>query len=176
MNAPPLERFYDLSALSEAGYDVTIGARSDELERLARWEDVPEVTRFEGRIALRRLSQSRFSYEALLEADVVQECVVTLAPVESRIARRFTRILHLMPKFHRHADQGGAVTLAAADDDAPEEIESPRYDLAGPLLEEFSLAIDPYPRAPGVEFRAPEDGREQPESPFAVLERFKPRG
>lgn len=176
MNAPPVERFYDLSALSEAGYDVTIAAKGDELERVARWEDVPEVTRFEGRITLRRLSQSRFSYEALLEADIVQECVVTLVPVESHIARSFTRILHLMPKFHRHADLGGAVTLAAADDDAPEEIESPRYDLAGPLLEEFSLAIDPYPRAPGVEFKAPDDGQEPPESPFTVLQQLKPRG
>jgi hypothetical protein len=59
----------------------------------------------------------------------------------------------------------------AGDDEAPEEIESTRYDVAGPVLEEFSLAIDPYPRAPGVAYEPPPD--EKPESPFAVLARLK---
>ena len=45
-----------------------------------------------------------------------------------------------------------------------------------PLLEEFVLAIDPYPRAPGVEFAAPVDAEPRPESPFAVLKALKDRG
>jgi hypothetical protein len=62
----------------------------------------------------------------------------------------------------------------AGDDEAPEEIESPRYDVAGPVLEEFSLAIDPYPRAPGVAYQPPPD--EKPESPFAVLRELQKKG
>ncbi len=56
--------------------------------------------------------------------------------------------------------------------DAPEEIDSLHYDLAAALIEEFILALDPYPRAPGVEFQAPE-GEGAAESPFAVLKGLK---
>jgi len=59
------------------------------------------------------------------------------------------------------------------EDDVPEEISSLHYDLAAPLVEELVLAIDPYPRAPGVEFAPPEDGEQAPESPFAVLKGLK---
>ncbi len=55
----------------------------------------------------------------------------------------------------------------------PEEIDSTRFDLAAPLLEEFSLAIDPYPRAPGVAFDAPATTEDPPENPFAVLGKLK---
>jgi hypothetical protein len=101
--------------------------------------------------------------------------VVTLEPLKSHIARHFTRELHLVRGLHGSVDQGGLVTPAAVDDEAPEEIESPSYDLAAPLREEFALAIDPYPRAPGVAFELPGDADNQPESPFAVLEKLNPR-
>ena len=55
-------------------------------------------------------------------------------------------------------DFSGELSPAAGGDDVPEEIDSTRYDLVAPLLEEFSLAIDPYPRAPGVAFDVPQDG------------------
>jgi len=62
------------------------------------------------------------------------------------------------------------------DDELTEEIESLTYDLAAPLLEEFSLAIDPYPRAPGVAFE-PQSDRAQKgeEGPFAALKALKGR-
>ena len=58
-------------------------------------------------------------------------------------------------------------------EEGPEEIESLHYDLAGPVLEEYVLSLDPYPRRPGVEF-APETGPlDRPESPFSVLKSLK---
>ena len=68
------------------------------------------------------------------------------------------------------------VVLAPADDEGPEEIDSLHYDLAEPLIEEFLLAIDPYPRAPGVAFTPPEGQRDAAESPFAVLKSLKSPG
>ena len=65
---------------------------------------------------------------------------------------------------------------AAPDDDVPEELDSPRYDLAAPLLEELSLALDPYPRAPGEDFKAPEQPGGEIPNPFAVLKKLKDRG
>jgi uncharacterized metal-binding protein YceD (DUF177 family) len=171
--APPLEHVFDLGDLSHAGSEITVKAKGDELAQLAKWAGVDAVRNFQAIVGLHRISQTQFGYEADLEADVVQSCVVTLEPVEARIARHISRELHLA--LRRPVEQG-ELTLAAGDDDVPETIASPDYDLAGPLLEEFVLAIDPYPRKEGVAFAPPSDPGEARESPFAVLKALKDQG
>ena len=94
----------------------------------------------------------------------------SLQAMLSHIVRSFTRVLHLTPGVERFADKGGAVAAAPVGEDSPDEIDSPVYDLGTPLREELLLAIDPYPRAPGVAFEPPAD-EDHPESPFAVLKK-----
>ena len=166
----PLERIYDLGDLSDAGHEAKITASPAELGRIAACEGVDEVDGFKGTVTLKRLSQNRFDYAATLAADIVQTCVVTLEPVRSRINKQFARKLQYIPG--HQAEKGGELTLASGDDEAPEEIGSLKYNLAGPLLEEFSLAVDPYPRAPGASFESPSPD-EKSESPFAVLKGLK---
>lgn len=170
---PPLQHIFDLGDLSLAGSVVNVEAAGDELARIARWAGVNAVNRFRAVIDLRRLSQNRFHFDAELEAEVVQNCVVTLEPVQSPIARHITRELHLA---HRMPVEEGELTLAAGDDDVPETITSLDYDLAAPLLEELALAIDPYPRKAGAAFAPPAESQAAPESPFAVLKSLKDRG
>ncbi len=173
MSMVPLEQFHDLSSLSEAGYQLSLHASPDERRRLAEWAGVDEIAALAARIDVRPLSKTRFLVETEFEADIVQSCVVTLAPVHAHIARTFTRELHLARGTHRFADKGGLVPPAAGDDKSPEEIESSRYDLAAPLREELVLAIDPYPRVPGVAFEGPGHAEQHAESPFAILENFR---
>jgi uncharacterized metal-binding protein YceD (DUF177 family) len=177
---PPLERFYDLSGLSDAGDQVTVAAKPDDLPRLAEWLGVDAVERFEGTVSLRRLSADRFDYEAEAVADVVQTCVVSLEPVKSHLERRFSRVLQMAPRRGppRPTDEakGGVLTLAAGDDEVPEELDSPRFDLAAPLLEELALTVEPYPRAPGVAFEAPSKAKSASDNPFAALKRLKGQG
>jgi hypothetical protein len=172
MTSIPLERFHDLSDIPAAGYETGIVAGSDELKRLAEWAGVEEVSRLSGHVTVHAQSRTTFVMETEFEADIVQSCVVTLEPVHSHIVRSFMRTLHLSPQIHGHNDKGGLVPAASVDEDAPDEIESLRYDLAAPLREEFALAIDPYPRAPGVEFETPDD-RDASEKPFAALEKLR---
>jgi uncharacterized metal-binding protein YceD (DUF177 family) len=168
---PPLERFTDLDRLGQAGADVTIGAKGDDLARLAKWAKVESIEAFSADVELRRLSQTRFKLDYSLTADITQACVVTLDPVRSHIAREFSRELHVTG--HSPADKGGVLTFDAGDDEALEEVASPHFDLAGPLLEEFLLAIDPYPRAEGVAFETPQDADDTSGNPFAVLKSLK---
>lgn len=170
---PPIRHMFDLSDLSQAGSEVTIAAQGDELARLAQWAGVDAVRVFAARVNLHKLTQTRFAYEADLSADIVQSCVVTLEPVDSKIARHIARELLVAPRIEQ---EGGILTLAAGDDDVPEAIDSTDYDLAGPLLEEFALAIDPYPRKEGVAFTPPAEAEAPPESPFAVLKALKDKG
>jgi hypothetical protein len=170
----PVQKFYDLSTLSAAGAELTVAAKPDELAGIAQWIGVDGVTKFEGRVTLQKLSQNRFGYEADMVADVVQSCVVTLEPVRSRIARHFARALHLT--HGPAAARLETVVISPVEDDSLEEISSQRYDLAGPLLEELSLAIDPYPRAPGVAFETPGAEKDPKDNPFAVLKQLKEGG
>lgn len=170
---PPLQHMFYLGDLSQAGATVTVKPEPGDLPRLAAWAGVQAVKAFQGIVSLRRISTTRFGFEADLAADVVQACVVTLEPVESRIARHIVRELHLV---QRAPMEAGELTLAAGDDDVPETISSLDYDLAAPLLEEFALAIDPYPRKAGATFAPPADPEESQESPFAVLKSLKDRG
>jgi uncharacterized metal-binding protein YceD (DUF177 family) len=170
----PLQQFYDLADLSEAGAEVVVSAKPADLPALAKWAGVDAVERFEGRVLLRKLPAHRFVYDASLTADVVQSCVVTLEPVRSHLERNVSRTLHLSQTSRRSAEPEPA--WSPADDEGPEEIQSPRYDLAAPLLEEFVLSIDPYPRAPGVAFEPPADRVEPAESPFAALKVLKKPG
>lgn len=174
MSALPLERFFDLSAIPAAGYELDIAPGTEELRALAKWAGVDEVSRMTAHIVVRAQSKTRFLEETQFDADIVQSCVVTLQPVRTHIARSFARLLHLTPGVQRFVDKGGAVTAISVAEDAPDEIDSPIYDLGTPLREEFALAIDPYPRAPGVSFEPPAED-DQRESPFAALEKLKRR-
>ncbi len=171
----PISRVYDLGRLSLAGDEIVIAPAPDDLERIARWADVEAVEAFAAKIVLRKLSPTRFAFDAELKADIVQSCVVTLEPVRAHIERAFTRELFLSPSAQRVAPKVIDLDAAPADDDGTEEIAGLRYDLAAPLMEELALAIDPYPRAPGVAFEPPAEADQAAIHPFAVLKGLKNR-
>ena len=171
--SPPLERLYNLGRLARAGDELTITAKPEELQRIAEWAEVRSLDALTARISLKKLSATRFNYEADLRAEVTQDCVVTLEPVHSLVERTIRRELHF--------DESGSLeSLVSVDpdleaDDVREEISNLHYDLAAPLLEELALAIDPYPRASGAELPQVEEGDGEAKSPFAALAALKPR-
>lgn len=173
---PPFELFYDLGDLGRAGAEIRISLGEGERKRLARWANIDSVDAFTAEVALKKYSPSRYAFQASLEATIVQSCVVTLEPVRSRIERQITRELLLSSPVKRALPKEALPPSPTVDDELTEEIESLTYDLAAPLLEEFSLAIDPYPRAPGVAFEAPKDNPEKSEGPFAALKALKGGG
>lgn len=165
---------YNLNRLGNAGDTVAFSADADQLAAIAAWSDVTAIARFDVKVDLRKIGPTRFGLDFTLTADVIQACVVTLEPVPAHIERQFTRELHFAGGIRRKLPESGAeIVLDADPDEGPEEIESLHYDLAGPVLEEYTLALDPYPRCEGVEFEPPADGMPAPESPFAALKSLK---
>lgn len=103
-------------------------------------------------------------------ADLVQKCVVTLEPVAQKLDTSFSWRLALPGYRPRPVedDEGDF-----PNDDEPEVITGGVIDLGEIAVEELSLAIDPYPRAPGVEFVEIKEFDEKSEDsrnkPFAKL-------
>ena len=166
----PITKLYELGRLSLAGDEVTIAPSAEDRARIADWAGVQSVEAFYAKIDLKKISPTHFKLDVTLEADITQACVVTLEPVHSHIAHKFIREL-LLTQAPQHAVK--EIELTPVDDDGREEIESLRYNLAVPVLEEFALAIAPYPRAPGVEFEPPEDDADSVIHPFAALKSLK---
>jgi uncharacterized metal-binding protein YceD (DUF177 family) len=168
----PISRPYNLNRLGQAGDTVDVQISDPERTTLAAFVGVPRIDAFSAQIELKKISPNRFQLDFSLAVDICQSCVVTLVDVPAHIERRFSRELHFNPALHRALDRAEPEDIPL-EDDVPEEIASLHYDLAAPLIEELVLAIDPYPRAPGVAFEPPADGPEAPESPFAVLKGLK---
>ena len=171
----PLSHPYNLARLGNAGDVVTFSADDVQRQAIARWVGVLSLERLDVQVTIRKLGPVRFGLDFQLGADVTQACVVTLEPVPARLDHRFHRELHFAGTArHKPADESAAdVVLDSLEEEGPEEISSLHYDLAAPVLEEFVLSLEPYPRRPGVEFAPPSDGFQAPESPFAVLKSLK---
>lgn len=170
--ALPFSHIYDLGDLSQAGADVHIALKADALARLAEWADVSAVTGFVADIALKKLTPNHFTFDMSWNADIVQSCVVTLEPVAAHLSGTVTRELTLIQRTRRKKEED-IPPLESMDDEDREDIDNPHYDLAAPLLEDFLLAIDPYPRKPGAAFESPAASEPKPESPFAALKSLK---
>lgn len=178
----PLSHVYNLARLGNAGDVVEIVADEAQRTAIARWADVLSLENFAARVEIRKVAPTRFGLNYVLKADVTQACVVTLEPVPAHLEHSFSRELEFTGQTARRkpaqsksmAESVPEVVLDSLEEEGPEEIESLHYDLAGPLLEELVLVLEPYPRRPGVAFEPPGEGLEPPESPFAVLKGLKP--
>lgn len=180
VNSLPLAHSYNLARLGNAGDVVTIAPNDVERAAIAKWSGIVSLEAFEARVEIGKLAPDRFRLSFHLAASVTQACVVTLEAVESRMERRFARELHFRgPLRHKPVSSGsgspdsGPDLVLDGDEEGPEEIENLHYDLAGPVLEEFVLSLEPYPRCPGVEFSPRTDAQDRPESPFAALKKLK---
>ena len=171
----PLTHPYNLARLGNAGDVVTFAADEAQREAIARWAGLLSLQRLDVTATIKKLGPVRFGLDFKLGADVTQACVVTLEPVPVKLDHSFHRELHFAGTArHKPADESvPEVVLDSLEDEGPEEISSLHYDLAAPVLEEFVLSLEPYPRRPGVEFAPPSDGFQPPESPFAVLKSLK---
>jgi len=171
----PFSHSYNLARLGNAGDAVHFAADADQRGAIARWAGILSLEAFEAWVEIKKLAPNRFGLTFHLKADVTQACVVTLEPVASHMDKSFARELVFVGQTrHRDTpDSSPELVLDGDKEEGPEEIGSLHLDLAVPLLEEFALGLDPYPRRPGVEFAPKNTDSEPPQSPFAVLKGLK---
>lgn len=146
-----------------------IAATAAERAGLARRFLLLALDRLEARVGLLRLAGGLIRLDAKLSADVVQECVVTLEPVPSRIEDSFTLL------YGAAADEACEITLSG-EAELVEPLAGNTVDIGEAVAQQLSLALDPFPRAPGVEAPASPAADSKAESPFAALAQWKRKG
>jgi len=147
-------------------------ANPAEREALARRFGLLALDRLTASLRIRRVGRSVVRLDGDYVAEVTQSCVVTLAPVRSRIVDSFTQL---------YAPPGKAVeaevVIDAEAEDPAETLHGEILDLGEAVAQQLAVAIDPYPRAPDARLEAggPEDEAEAT-SPFAALAALKRQG
>ncbi|WP_366510955.1 DUF177 domain-containing protein [Yoonia sp.] len=137
-----LLRIADLATRRATDFDLTPTA--DERRAVADVLGIVGVKklRFSGQLA--PLDRTDWELTATLGATVVQDCVVTLAPVTTRIDEPLKRTyLAAMPAIE-------AAEVEMPDDDTIEALPA-TLDLAQVMIEALALALPLYPRADGAD-------------------------
>jgi uncharacterized metal-binding protein YceD (DUF177 family) len=175
---PLLSRTVDNGAIGDAGIVERVAASEAERRAIADAFNLISVDALAADVELRRSAAGLIVVDGVLRADVVHTCVVSLDPAPQRIDEPFH--VTLAPAGSNEAPpepKPGAEVLVDPERDTPEVVAGPTIDIGAIVIEHFSLALDPYPRAPGAQLPAePATGADAPaESPFAALAGLKTR-
>lgn len=168
-------RAVDVAEELKAPLHLAIEADASERAGLAARFDLVALDSLVASAVLRRLDEG-VAVHVEWSADVVQFCVVTLAPVEAHLEEAFD-LLYVAEVAATDGRHG--VSFGLDDPDPPEPVIDGRIDVGMALAEHFGLALDPYPRAPAAEWPVADDqaaGGEAARAPFAVLASLRAKG
>lgn len=177
----PLSLVVHVARLPQAGMPLRLDTNADERAGVAERLGILAVNNLTADLLVRRWKRDGVVVEGRIKGSLDQACVVTLEPVREIVDEAVDLIfVPETSKLARIEPEGdGELHLDPEGADIPETFRGDTIDL-GPFIEELvGLSLDPYPRAPGVEFSEldtdpdPSGGKV---SPFAALGRLKPTG
>jgi hypothetical protein len=147
-----------------------VEANAAELEGLARLFGLPGISALRGDFVLTPGRGGVIAVRLALRARIKQVCVVSLEDFWADVAEDAD--LRLVPA--ASVKEGAEVELDPKTLEGPDEIfyAGDTVDLGAVLAEQLALALDPYPRKPGVALPAVEEP-EEGENPFAALGRLR---
>ncbi|MDE1159093.1 MAG: DUF177 domain-containing protein [Neorhizobium sp.] len=176
---PPFSYPVKVAHISANAVSVRVEADPRELKGLAVLWDVLEVKLLKADLQIARWKKDGVRIRGRVQAALVQECVLTMEPVESTIDEPIEQIF--VPEGSKLArivtNEQAEMVLDPEGPDLPEQFTGDTID-AGAIVAEFAaLAIDPYPRKAGVEFAdhietSPDEPSGRP-NPFAALKDWK---
>jgi uncharacterized metal-binding protein YceD (DUF177 family) len=158
--------------------EVKITADAEERRALARQWGILEVGCFSAEFQVQRWKRDGVRLKGRVQADIVQSCVVTLDPVETRIDEPVDAVF--VPEGSKLArspvDEGGEMLLDPDGPDSPETFQGDTIDAGAVAAEYAAMAIDPYPRKEGAMFSAHVESTAADDAkpnPFAALKDWK---
>ena len=152
------------------GAHLAIEANESERQAIAQGLDIVAVDALTAELDVRFLAGGSIGVRGTLRAAVVQTDVVTLEPLAQVVEEEVDIVLEPAEEFDARRSADGE-NEPVADRDL---YRNGQIDLGAIAVEHLALALDPYPRAPGVEFPGHlEDDAASKPSPFAALARLK---
>lgn len=172
----------EIDRIPAAGGQYDLTATPEQRAAVARRLEVIEVKALTAHFTTKIDALGVARVGGKVHAEIVQACVVSLAPVPAMIDEdidaAFVSAERASRKKHKDIEEEEVVGLEG--DDPPEVAEHGRIDLGELAVTQLALVLDPYPRAPGVAFdpravglKATDGAEPEPAGPFAALAKLK---
>lgn len=164
----PVSFAVSVARLPQKGVSVTIEADAVQRAALAREHGLSAVSGWQAKLEVKPWKRNGVNVAGRVKADIVQSCVVTLEPLEVHIDEPVEGLfLPENSKLGREGfDHAGEIVLDADGPDSPETFAGDTVDVGALAEQFFALAIDPYPRKPGVALDVAGDEDEPAENEF----------
>ncbi len=173
----PVSFLASVVALPKKGMPVRIEADEPARAALAEAHGLVSVESFLADLVVSTWRADGVRVAGRVEADIVQNCVVTLEPLASRVEEEFDVVM--APEGSRllrpDAGEGGEILLDPEGPDSPDSFSGNQIDVGALAEEHFALGIDPYPRKQGVELENETGGEAEKGPLFDQLKRLTGR-
>jgi Large ribosomal RNA subunit accumulation protein YceD len=154
--ASPVSFEANVARLPHKGMPVIIDADAAQRERLAADHGLLSVESWRAELLVEPWKRNGVKVSGHVDADITQQCVVTLEPLAARISEEVSGLY--FPEDSKIGRLGfhaaGEVHLDAEGPDSPETFTGETIDVGALAEEFFGLAIDPYPRSEGASVAA----------------------
>ncbi|MFQ5957780.1 MAG: DUF177 domain-containing protein [Alphaproteobacteria bacterium] len=175
MEMPVLHEFSRCFSIADLNLDeavLEIAADAEERAALARRFGLVALDALAATVRLKRVVGGAVRLCGRFTAEVVQDCVVTLEPVAGALDESIEVL------FAPAGVESAEVDVVAEGEDMPEPLSGDAIDVGEVIAEHLGLALDPYPRRPGVVFEgvgaeARASAADPADSPFAALQNLK---
>lgn len=171
------------------GKTYTLTPSDAEKKAIAKRLQILSVDSLNARLVIGRDNAHVIQVKGEFEAEITQNCVVTLEPMKTKVSDSFDAW---------YADHDKAVSFKRAQHEAllkkemvdlpileenedPEPIEEGKIDLGELVTQYLSLAVPPYPHKEGSDYENKETLRSGPAketlrpNPFAALKNWRPK-
>ena len=168
---PEFSRPLDVTRVPALGSTEKISAEPQECADLARRFGLAALYSLEAELKVSRWRGEGLKVKGRFTADLDQTCVVSLDIFHARLTDDFES--YFLPA-------GSAAGAALVEEGDAEPFENGIIDMGEAVAEAVALALDPYPRKPGVNFadvieveHASGPGEVEERNPFAGLENLR---
>jgi uncharacterized metal-binding protein YceD (DUF177 family) len=167
---PEFSHRIDGLRLSPTGGTYAIAATPEERAALAKRFELLALEKLEAKVKVMPMAGGYYRLAADFVADLAQACSITSEPVPAHIEESFTLT-------YGAAEESAEIVLDG-DAEPVEPLDDGMIDIGEAVAQQLSLALDPFPRAPGVslEERAGVSDDTPRESPFAALAKLRKPG
>jgi len=180
MNTKP-ELTYPLhwTDVPNSGINVKISATSEECGYLVKMLGVIALTQVEANFKITRWRRSGLKVVADINADVIQNCVVSLEKISSSLNEQAEWVFKPLARPGKEADKDVVLLIDPLGEDPADPLIDGRIDLGQLLSEHLCLMIDPFIRSENIDFDALYQNAQKITasetsnvSPFAVLKKI----
>ncbi|WP_068083078.1 YceD family protein [Polycladidibacter stylochi] len=181
----PIVHMVEVTRLGNKKHHIKLELSSEQCQQVAKAYDLIEVKQLEAQLELRTWRKNGVAISGVIDAEVIQQCIISLEPVREVVHDSFERTF--LPEEERGTKRKNEDSLELLVDmeekDPPETFSGSSLDVGAVICEHFALALNNFPRAAGVEMDekfAPQPIDEEAEvrekqqaSPFAALKKLR---